>query len=177
MKIQLQGKWSYWWYFSTNLFLCSQTLVVLKTSEFAVTITVICVFKTTSILSVSVWRYFIIFVAMDGCQIIESSWLPFVFSWHTFTTILNATSGHVCFIAIEMLVAFIWVLVVSGRTPVLSYLWRPGCYCRPRPFPLHASWLWHMYIAAHSWRSCRPVKSPRNSPELTSRLGLLCEDS
>ena len=40
---------------------------------------------------------------------------------------------HVYFIAIEMPVAFISVLVVSGRTPVLSYLGRPGWYFNPRP--------------------------------------------
>ena len=89
-------------------------------------------------------------IGCHGYQIIESFRLPFVLSRRAFATIFERY--HVYFIAIEMPVAFISVLVVSDRTPVLLHLGRPGLYFKPRPlpvalvvFPLHWWQRWDDY--------------------------------
>ena len=63
-------------------------------------------------------------ICCHGYQIIESFRLPFVLFSARFC--YHFECYHVYFIAIEMPVAFISVLVVSGRTPVLSHLGKTG---------------------------------------------------
>ena len=133
-KIQSQCKWSHLWYFRPISFYAVSLWSYFKTIK-----QLICCDNHSDLCHLDYFDFKCFRVKVfyniccHGYQIIESFRLPFVFSRRAFATIWMLPRY---FIAIEMPVAFISVLVVSGRTHVLLYLGRPGYYFRTRPIPV-----------------------------------------